>query len=259
MSYLTLNGIEIEVAQSQKRGHLIDRLGVESRALDGTLVRTEISSKREWAFITTPQVLATALAIEGLIEGRGYNWTFDADLYADGKGLINSAGTTSGAATASGKFSNRLDIGSTEQLTYPVGAADPPGWTFMVYRLDGTWKHYAMNSNGTEWENGGTVAGGTIVWVSVSGANLLVGDGANAYSLDDLVFLPYVVPAAWITGTFQSRTAAFSDLPALTMSGDIVGGESITVQGRVTGVEFTEFENSGLADAKIIGFSLKEV
>jgi hypothetical protein len=75
----------------------------------------------------------------------------------------------------------------------------------------------------------------------ISGATF-VSDGlvrvsGQAYGYyDDLVVLPYVLPDAWIALVYAAHAArAWSALPRLVLSGEVVGGQSVTVAGRSLG------------------------
>jgi len=256
MAFLTLNGITIDCIATRGKEQW-DVIGDKARAPDGSYRETRTAEKRWWEFETKLLVQETAEAVKRFILGQGYHWTWDADLYSDGKGLINSAGTGT-PAVASGKFSNKLQVTSAQQLTYPCGLATK--WLIMGWRLDGTWKHYAFNSDGDKWEDG-TTFGGSIDWFSESSGDVLVGDASNAYDLDDLVVLPFLPPDAWIEDVWGAQTAAFSNLPHLTMDGDACDNIAATVVGSIVSTKFEGFSNSGTWEVggQRVRFRLTEV
>lgn len=267
MSYLTLNELVLDPA-IKGRSFGYQTLGQQARDQDGGLMGTQTAIKRFWRFRTVPIVQSEANGWIALLGGdtslKARHWSYDADLFDDGKGLNISAGSTAGAGTTPGqKFgAGYLRLSIAEQITYPTALTDE--WTFMHYLEDGAggWDHYVIDSDGTEWKNGATISGGTITWVSIDGSgNIILGDGAGAFKIDDVVVIPAIVPPLWITGTWQSRAAAFSDFPHLLASGDVMDGKIVEVKPRILSISPSEFIDGGVfqTTSQVISFTLDEV
>lgn len=256
MAFLTLNGVEIPVLDGNaSRSRVL--IGERGRAFDGTFRSSVRARKRQWSLATPVVTKAEADAIVGLVEGQGHHWSFDADLYSD-KGLVGTgAGASVGTTSPSPKFgAGRLGIttGNTATFALSLGGA----WTVMVWQWDGAaWDHYVVTSAGHKWVNGIRNDAATTTWLAVSSGTLTLSAPSAAAYYDDLVALPYVIPAAWAE-VWGVATSAFSALPRLAMAGDI---GTATVEGELGAEAYTQAQVDGgwRDNALTVEFTLSEV
>lgn len=220
MSWLTVNGIEIpalvDSASESRR-----EIGETSPSFNGTMRKSRQSTKRDISFETPPLSGADAHAWDMLLRGVGEQVSFF-DTFYSSKGLGPSVGYT---AELSGGMTYHLGFGF--QMLFFDGAktisyAADLGlvWTVAVwYGPDGDYHHYLVDSDGRKWVDGVRNDGASTTFISVSsGTCTLTG---NTVFADSLLLLPYLVPTTWppVLGT---ATTAFSDLPELFLSGDVV-------------------------------------
>lgn len=264
MGYLTINGIDIPIAQRGRRVKTWDIIGDRARSVLGTLREARTAEKAAWRFRTDRLTQEVGDALQGLLLGQGHHFSYDTDAYSDYKGLPGTAtDTPTPGASAHTKFGNYLQLDATDKLTYATELTG--NYTVLFWLWDGVsaWDLFAFNDAGSKWKNGVTHAP-AIVAVTVDGSgNLVVGDAANAYDIDDVVAVPYRMPDSWIENDLAAPAAAFSDLPKLNVSGDILGSSTVSVFGRPDNVDFTEFHDPDTgtweAHGQIIDLLLVEV
>lgn len=304
MAFLTLNGISLDVVELTRLEQLL--IGEENRSESGADLSSVRARKHGWRVKLPPQSQAEAAALRGLVQGEGYSWSFDSDLYADRKGLGPST-STGCAVEAGGKYGSRVKISGGDLLGYPI-SGDAAKWTAVYWKRaqsGGAWEHFIVCGDGTKYKNGATTAedtlinyGGAIlyllspgyayasseVWlelndyslndyvISADGATLLkvttdngasgspepswntafgattadgdliwTSQGEAAGYFDDVRFLPYVVPAAWVAQLYAEDSArAATALPRLRLAGDAAAklfNGFATVTGKVLDAE----------------------
>jgi hypothetical protein len=208
--FLTLNGITIpvDVASGVRK---LDVVGDRGRSVTGAMLETQNAIKFGIECATKPVIQAEADAYEALLLGKGYSFSFDVDLYSDGKGLAKSAqaGTNTVGAVA-GKFGNKITINAASSVTWPTGLTGD--YTLMVWRLEtAVWHWYVIRKTGgtvEKWKDGAQNNGLSTPWLTVSSGNTVLGDAAaGPDDFDDLVTLPYSIPTSWIAAIFASGVA----------------------------------------------------
>lgn len=229
MPYLTLNGVTIPVRanESQTAREIIGETG---RAFSGALRSTVRARKRNWSLRTPPVTPDLAAAIVGLVEGQGHAFSFDTDLYST-KGLPVHSSALAAITTSSPKFGDGcLGLDPNGYVTYATALGGE--WTVGVWRDGGGgWTHWMVTSEGAVYQDGAP-AGPAPSWLEVDvHGNVTIVDSLGAL-YDDLVCLPYVIPASW-AAVWGTATEAFSPLPRLRLSGDIVRGLPTLVQGQI--------------------------
>ncbi len=256
MPFLAINGISFSVANGNASADEVV-IGESGRAFDGTLIATTRAFKREWKLKTALLTWAAAEALKDLLRGKGHRWSFDSDLYSD-KGLAaTGAGVSVGTSAPAPKYgAGRATVtnGSTASFAASLGSS----WTVCVWKWNGaSWDHWIKTSGGSQWKNGATDATAT-AWLAVSSGTLtLTGDGADRY-YDDVVALPYVVPSDWPAQIYAAGVA-FSALPKLNATGDMVGSSGATVFGEVGGTAFAQASVSSWAqNNEAFDFVLRE-
>lgn len=329
MPALTLNGVTVPVAIDAWERPEDVVLGEVSR---GTSGRAESAVRKRKAPLrgrTAPLGATEAGALRGLVEGLGYSWSFDADLYS-AQGLAPASGSYSSVA---GKHGNGIQLPAAG-LSYPVGAG--AAWSVLGWKVTsglGTWHHFVRLSTGSKYKNGvATAEGGGL---NVAGANLILSlydaaglsawhaegiggagypvgsrvvEGGDVYQVrdfvpphadpavepvwasapspgdeveedaaglyggpfiwvnaadinfDDVVFLPYVTPAAWVPMLYAEASArAWTAQPNLRASGDLVSPVRL-VQGRVSGAQPVAHKRAGTFErgGQAVSFELLE-
>ena len=235
MAFLTINGWEVPVKIDSLQEEP-ERIGPRKRAIDLTLRTSTRGIKRTWKFETPPLRPDVAAALVGLLQGRGHYWSFDEDLYSS-KGLGPVAGYNATQSTTGGKYGGKVDVTS---LSYAAGL--PAKWTILVARRSGTvWENYAVRSDGAKWLNGVRNDALSTTWLSVANGVLTLTGSPTSY--DELIVLPYLAVEAQIQA-FHTRAAPFSSLPRLILSGNMLGNDTVLVEGDVTDVKYVPFRDS---------------
>ncbi len=239
-SFLRLNGLIVPVAVGSSPEIAQETIGKMRRSINGTAVVPRRARKGGWKFGITPKTAAEALAWRELIAGAGHVLSFDSSNWYTSKGMapVSVAGgwsfeTTNqlfGAACAKWTTGNAVwQMFSTSSL-----------WTvaWWLNQSSGGWHHYVQTSAGSKYIDGVLTPGGSMLgFGSVSSGALTLGS-TTASLLDDLVAIPYVVPAAWAPQMFRwggDEQHPFSQLPVLTADGlfieqnvatTVVGGDA---------------------------------
>lgn len=265
MPMLTLNEVTI-LTHVRRASEKIEVIGDKARAFDGSWLETRTSEKSLWEIRTPVLAQDEGEALKLFLEGRGHNWTFDADRFSDGKGLGPSSGAAAGTITGGGKFGSYMALSGAEQITWPTGFGDPAtnDYTILLFEDSAApWDRWAIkNVQGvvTKFLNG-VSSGAATVFVSVdSSGDLTIGDGAGAWDIDDLVFVPYAMPDSWLEtgGGLDAPTRAFSNLPALEADGDFVNNQLVEVQGGEVRVRVRRFPATGDKYGHVVSANLSE-
>lgn len=235
MSDLTINGIVLSVRPGPSVTP--EEIGERGRAFDGTPFSAIRAVKQHGSFTTTPLAKATAEAFRKLLTGHhAYNWSFEA---TDNYSLQGHAPTlANGAArsTAQYKFgaaSMLIPVATSGTAAWTVGV--DAAWSVAFWMKDTGWHHYVLTSTGVKYIDG--VAGAwTIDFIAVSAGVLTLSKGSAVVDLyfDDLLYVPFVVPADWPLQQ-TNHAAQLSALPILAAAGDVLPA-SMTAIGHVTSV-----------------------
>lgn len=231
MAFLTINGIDVEVAASSPPAATSEEVGERVRAFDGTLRVSRHAIKLSYEFTTPPMSRADATALRRLLMGEGHAWSFDSTLYSS-KGLGGSSVTNAGQqASGSSKFgAGRLQVGATTG-TITFAASLGSTWSVGLWRsTDGTtYTHYLVRSDGAKWVDGTRSDATATTWLSVSGGSLTIANTTGtAVYYDDLVALPFLTADTW-GPMLGVATSAFSALPSLSVTGDMVEGTTTCI------------------------------
>lgn len=239
--FLRVNGIPISVADGSAAG-APEVIGRAARGLNGSLVAERRRVKRRWDFATPPLDPVEALAIEGLLLGRG--WTFDFETgtgtYAANGGATIATGSRSAVQKKFGTYSWAMGASSVAKILF--GSFDPAAagqaWTVAFWWWNGTtWQHIIETSEAERFVNGVSQGALSAIFVSESATELDITnpDAATRY-VDDLWVSPYLWPSTWPAAVYgyASATAA---APRLTADGLLIGngGPAAAVLGDVSG------------------------
>jgi len=277
MSFLTLNGLEVQVLDGSAKRNVGD-VGPRGRSHNG-VIRDGRRSEFVSLDLSTP-VLAEddAHVVEHLIRGSGWHFSFDESLYSEGNGLGPDAGYTAALVTASpaAKYgTSSLNVNSsggsvswTASLLY--ASTWSMSWWYNFNNADPAiddWTHYVVVRDGgyyTVYTDGAVTYGPSLTLptaptnftVTESGLDVtfsLLGkkaDGTNSAVVyyDDLVFVPWVMNQAMVTAIVDSLIA-FSDLPFLWLAGDVIRDAGpLEVRGTVQDVTYVQAIVSTWAD-----------
>lgn len=233
MPFLAINGITLPVrGGSLKRDEI--EIGERGRMFDGSPWSGVRARKRRWAFGTPPMTQVDAAAWRALLSGVGHTADFEADTWtAQGvQGVLSGTAARSTVGEFAGSYSLLIPAGTENSCawTFPAWSA----WTVAVRDvLHFMWKSdlpgkVLVNGSQADW---------SLSWFTwSSGLLTLSGNGASGnHFLDDLLVLPFAVPASW-AAQMAAHPRALLPLPTLEASGDMVGAP-LGVVARVTGSE----------------------
>jgi hypothetical protein len=226
MSLLTLNGIVIPVAAEGVRV-VDDSLKTSTRMIDGEYRRDIRAYKRRIIGQTRLMPLDEARAVWELLRGRGHTWPFDETLSNGGqyssKGL---AVTGDFGLTTGGKFGRFLEASGIGDAQVAGLSAYSAAWTTAQWIFTGSvWEHRLHTSAGLKYTNGSPTPSASWSYPITSGTYTIL----NGTEIDDLVILPYPLPAALCAQWPQ--TTPFGLLPALSAAGDLIPEASLLVEG----------------------------
>lgn len=251
MAFLTINGFEVSVLDGSADVSE-EEIGSSSRAFSGHLLQSTRARARVFSGTTPILISANAKATTGLLKADGHYWEFE-DQYSS-KGL----GVASGSYTLA---SSQITIASGDTVTFDtdIGSA----WTIIAHD-SGSVATFSLDSGGTQYEGGSTASGNDNMFDVSSGDLQLYGTnqaGVGAsMSWDWVVILPFVATAS-MHETFTNLND-FSETPALTVSGNALKSESVTMRLRHGSLseDPVQFMSGGsIATGFQIAFTLEEV
>jgi hypothetical protein len=227
VAWCAANGIDLSsivAVATDPKGDRRD-IGDISPANDGTMRATRQTRKHDLSFQSIPLAASDARAWEGLLAGEGHVWSFDSTFYSS-KGL---PGIASGDATINtgtkkyGAASLRIANDSSTWDTSGLRLAAP--YTLALWHSSdaGPFSHYIIRSDGAKWVNGVRNDAASTSFASVVTTELeLSAPTAGAYEyFDDLIVTPFLWPTSW-SALVHASSAAFSSLPYLNFSGDLI-------------------------------------
>lgn len=232
--FIGINGYEPRVLISDFDDAML-RFGGEGDAYDGTQLSTVRARKRVIGeFTTQPMSRLDAIALRGLLEGLGHHWSFDdaTDYKYSSKGL---------AAATAGSVSHWTDAVPPPVPKFGTGAVAMNGslawetgfskhYTMMVWKWSGAaWVHYVVRDDGAKWVDGVRNDAASTTFLAMDSDGTFTLSGAVVF-FDDAVVFPFRVSTDMAVA-FGTATSAFSDLPKLHFSGDIIP-ESTFIVGR---------------------------
>jgi hypothetical protein len=245
LPWIVANGLELAPlagTSSEPKGERRD-IGERDQAVDGTLRATQQTRKRDVKFTSVPLIQSDAMAWESYLTGEGHSWSFDTLGLYSSKGLPPTA-ITAATVVSSGsgyvpKFGGKfLLLGASTgtvswaNATLNTFGSGAPGWTFSVYRFndeaDAGYVNYVFRSDGAKWVNGvRNDAYNFSAWFAVSSGHITLtwNGGADDIAFDDMFLLPFKVLDSW-PPLFAARTAAFSPLPYLDVTGGLIAEQA---------------------------------
>lgn len=257
---LTVCGIPIPVVDSSRTRV---PLGEITRSESGAVRNTERGEFYDYRFQTAIMTQEEGAAMRSLISGKGEVFAFNLSdvvgsyLWSSRGRVIQQGGDLSTVtAVTFPKHGDRAasvsDLGGAPYVLLPVSST----WTLMGWMKDviGTgWHHFIITSSGAEWQDGVFMADpGQTVYeffnVNVEADGLAFNtQTVGPFICDDLVYLPFSVPAAWPPLLYAFHNAnPWPALPFVTAGGARFGNVATKVMGKVGEVQHPEYMSGGV-------------
>lgn len=257
--FCAISGWDVQV-KLDGGSHAGETIGSVQRAASSSMHKDVREEKRVWRLQTPLLTIAEANAIENLVKGKGWHFPFNDSMYGAQSNLGPVKGYTGCSiitSTPSPKYGTGcLKITSSNSATWDAQLGTE--YTVMAWTYTGAvWAHYCLVNDGSgedPYIDGS--AGLTISNITISdGQVTLWGKGRDGSpddrEWDDLVILPWAAPSSLIAAV-AADDEAFSDLPHLKLSGDMVPDTTaIDVVGK--------FLNSNYAFARLDGVASNRV
>jgi hypothetical protein len=263
--FLRVNGVPLAVSveSAELRPEVV---GESGRAVDGTFFAQRTAIKRAYEASTAPLTAQEALAVEGLVHGKGHVWPFSAalDLYSSRGALIDGSGGTPLRNIVGGKFGGDcLQFGAG--VTVRTRALHPSATVSFWYSLNlASWNHYVYRSASASWYVDGVAGsaptGITLAYDATYGWTFANATGATRY-IDDLWVCPYDWPATWPAYVYGYNLPV-GLAPKLKADGLFIGAGVLTLDalGEVTSMPLLPgVVGSYAANLHTVDFSLREV
>lgn len=268
--FLRINGVPvaIRVESAEFRPEVV---GESGRSVDGSMFVQRTAIKRAFDLATVPVTAQEALALEGLLHGKGHVWPVSAalGLYSSRGALITSSGAAITRAGAFGKFGSDSALVPTgvtlrTNVLYPTGAGQQePTLSFWLSLNGSTWTHRAYRAAASQWYTDGVAgaapAGVTISYSGSFGWQIANATGSNLW-VDDLWVCPYDWPATWPALVF-AYGAAVGLAPKLKADGLVIANNlSIDAFGEVSSMPLLPgVVGTYQANLHTVSFALLEV
>lgn len=241
---LRISGIPIPIL-TEAASHTTTQIGENERAEDGSMIISRRALKENYKLKIAHQIPTDAIAYRELFLGRGHTWNFDTTVYSSkglGPTVLTNTVINATSKYGAGGAQQTASSGRFRAIALPANGTK---WTVMLWRKigAGAFVHYIV-TNTTKGASqayvNGVLASDTTVWLGVStstGTVTLDADGASTTNIDDLVILPYEIPASWPANIF-AYGAAFSQLAYLDVDGDLIDANLVTksCKGGVSGI-----------------------
>lgn len=262
MSFLEINGysIPVEINRANK-GY--NRLGKRGRSPTGQYRSNERYKKKKWDLRTTVKDYSTVEVLQNFIEGEGHYFNFDSSLKSS-KGLQPNTSYNVIMNSSGSKYNGYISIDASGNISYNLGYTND--WTIMLwadieasdffafYSSDFpaiiqtstlNWNQYVLTSSGTEYFNASTETDDVdFSFIDMTNGILTLQDTASwDYDIDEMVVFPFEISSQMVSD-FYSYSQAFSNLPELSINGDITNSREVTVIGETINQPFNQFRNS---------------
>jgi hypothetical protein len=219
MAWLEICGFGVDVAVGNSDEEHSDYGGDPVRDLNGKPVRPGMGMVRDDVLVTPQITRAKARALRQLCGSEsGEVWHCNDSSYStNGQGFTDSA-TFSTTETKFGSHSLAVANTDADFDVCDVGTE----WTVGLWAHEGSsWKHYALDSDGTQYVDGVEDSGATLPFSVSSGTLTLSSPASGTTYFDDIVVLNLVIWSAWAAD--WPTDEAFADLPhSPVISGDVV-------------------------------------
>ena len=218
---------------------------------------------------------ADFLAYQGLVNGEGHVIPLQENLYtADGIGPTRGGGPAPTFVATANKFDGGdyyveyggFSLWSAEQINHTAASDFTVCWVTEKSPSG----HHILAITGTgatsdpsvlKYKDGATSTGSEFnnVQLIADGLMLFATAGAAEYKkIHEIVFLPFKLTASQME-TITTRTKRFSALPYITVSGDMVDGDTVTCAGTSGTSDFVPSSFSGAFGANnSLSFTLQE-
>lgn len=257
MVALAINGITASCRADSFTSGLIP-IGESGRAFSGRGWSNTRALKRALSWKSGPLPIDEARAWEKLLGLGGHTCGFEADAWTD-QGV-------EGVITSGARAIDRAKYGATSfkapgTISWALGARFASEWSVFFWEYYTAWRHYGLTSAsqaaGKYWYEG-ALNTGTPGAFSVAGGLVKISTVSAAW-YDDLIVLPFVVPATWVP-MMQAHTRALPAVPRVDVSGDLLGTEILTCRGSAQIVEELQAQIGGSwVKRAIVQFDLEEV
>jgi hypothetical protein len=259
MPFLSVNGWSVPVASVQRPEREV--IGARGRAQSGVMRRGDRAQALILEAETPVMAAADANALEAMCLGRGFAFSLNDGLYSQRTSLGPVAGYNAALHTTSPtpKFGARyLKVNSSGgACAWAFNLEETNVWSAMWWHNhnnspSNTWAHYCVVNNAGQWSvyvdgsltygpsgtpptspgNFSASVSGNLLTFSLLGKQVNGTNSANA-NFDDLVLLPWAVPAGLVAAVVAS-TRAFPAPPFVEVSGDVVDGRVVLCAAEVT-------------------------
>ena len=275
MPFCTINGFNIPI-EDRAAGRDLDLIGRPKRSITGTGEGSFFTSKRTFNLKTPVVENADFLAYQGLVNGEGHVMPLQENAFtADGIGA--ESGTANFTAT-SNKFDGGdyyLTSSNPDPLKWSgdlLGHTNSDDFTVCWVTSDSPSGHAIFAKTGTghsvdlQYLNGSPGFGADFSNVQIYGIASVAGiyvlpqaaTITERKQFHEIVYLPFKLNAAQMAA-ITARTKRFSALPYITVSGDMVDGETVTCTGTSGTSDFVPSSFSGTFGANNrLSFTLQE-
>lgn len=267
MDYLLISGIRLRVTLAVSIASVLTRKVFSSILGEN---RPQHSSDLDSISLSTvPLGQQEANAVSGLLRGIGNYFSFAVHSWGSAGMQPTAGGLGTMTIVPNGYFSGinsiQLPTGTIGWYDVVFSKAYKKQWTicFLYKELAGTWAHVAFRSDGVKFLNG-VVATPPVVTVNSNPSAIFILGNPNC-QLASVVYVPYIMPDAWVAAIFNDVTVGhnhFSPLPKLLIKGDVlINGVRVRVPykalAEVTGEHSLNL--TGDASARVINFQIQQV
>lgn len=273
MTFVKLNGWPIKVLNTTPKD-TYTHLGALANSFTGRPTKNDKTTVRSWDMDTVFLREDVADTIEALVEGRGLHFPFDFDAWSKPHGLgpdLDSGGDKppvnyeiiQGEAGIPRFGYGFLQVKTAHTAIWDTKLVENR-WTVGYWRKPlFTWEHVVVRGDGAKWLNGSRDDLLTTTELVVSNGAVGIVAGGGSVNIDDMFILPIAACFEFIEAFYlwsNSNNLPFSDMPYLTLEGDIIGSERIEVQSRMGDVSYVQHgTNSGWRNnARTVSFTLTE-